>query len=180
MRFRHLERGGPHFRVADPDWETPLDGSYAAKRGARWNGPNSFPVVYLFGTVELARSFVIAKHQGLAYSVLDFLPERRPVLAQTEVPKDRFVDVVTDRGCMAATLPPTYPLDEDRRKIGWGRCRPIGQAAWDQGEPGIVCRSSTARDGDPGEELAWFQRERCLPLSVVFTFEAWFEIRNRD
>src|SRR6266511_5715685 len=80
VRFRHLRRGGPHYRVADPDWRRPLEGKYSAEQGGRWNAPGSFPVVYLFGTTELARSFVLQKHRGLPYSVLDMAPDRRPVL----------------------------------------------------------------------------------------------------
>ena len=174
MRFRHLRRGGRHHRVADPSWRRPLDGKYSAERGGRWNAPGSFPVVYLFGTIELARSFVLHKHTGLPYSVLDMAEERRPVLVQTDVPEDRFVDVVTERGCIVATLPATYPHDENGVEVPWERCRPIGQAAWDQGEAGIACRSASARPGDPGEELAWFQREARLSSAGRQRFDAWF------
>jgi len=49
--MRTVERGGPYLRVADPGWEDPLDGSYAANRGGRWNPPESFAVVYLTSSV---------------------------------------------------------------------------------------------------------------------------------
>ena len=175
MRFRHLPRGGAHYRVADPDWPRPLDGRYSAERGGRWNAPGSFPVVYLFGTVELARSFVLHKHRGLPYSVLDMPSDRRPVLVHTEVPEDAYVDVVTDRGCVAASLPSTYPLDEHGAEVPWERCRPIGRIAWDQGEPGIACRSASARPNDIGVELAWSQRETRLTVARRQRFDEWFE-----
>lgn len=131
-------------------------------------------MVYLITTLELARSFVLYKHRDLPYSVLDMPPDRRPVLIQTEVPEDRFVDIVTDRGCVAASFPTTYPLDEHGVEIPWERCQPIGQAAWDQGEPGIACRSASARAGDPGEELAWFQRDARLRSAGRQRFDEWF------
>jgi hypothetical protein len=53
-------------------------------------------------TVELARSFVLRKQRGLPYSVLDMPEDRRPVLVETAVGRDRFLDVVADRGCSAA------------------------------------------------------------------------------
>jgi RES domain-containing protein len=174
VRFRHVPRGGRHYRVADPDWLRPLDGRHSTTRGGRWNPPGSFPVVYLFGTVELCRSFVLHKHRGLPYSVLDMSPEKRPILVETDVARDRFVDVVTDRGCIAVGLPPTYPREADGTRIGWERCRPIGQAAWDRGEPGVACRSASARPGDPGEELAWFRRDRALQRAGRLPFDDWF------
>lgn len=174
MRFRHLRRRGLHYRVADPDWRRPLEGRYSAERGGQWNAPGSFPVVYLFTSTELARSFVLHKHRGLPYSVLDMAPDRRPVLMHTDVPEDVFVDIVTDRGCVAASLPTTYPLDEKGEGIAWERCQPIGQAAWDQGEPGIACRSASARPADPGEELAWFERETRLRSASRRAFDEWF------
>jgi hypothetical protein len=131
-------------------------------------------VVYLFTSTELARSFVLHKHRGLPYSVLDMAPDRRPVLMHTDVPEDVFVDIVTDRGCVAASLPTTYPLDEKGEGIAWERCQPIGQAAWDQGEPGIACRSASARPADPGEELAWFERETRLRSASRRAFDEWF------
>ncbi|RPI20440.1 MAG: hypothetical protein EHM57_08045, partial [Actinobacteria bacterium] len=67
MRFRHLRRGGTYFRVADPEWADPLDGRPAMARGARWNAPRSFPVVYLNATVELSRRFVAHKLRGHPY-----------------------------------------------------------------------------------------------------------------
>lgn len=173
MRFRHLRRGGRHFRVADPEWRQPLEGRYSAERGGRWNAPGSFPVTYLVSTVELARSFVLHRYRGLPYSVLDLVPERRPVLVHADVPEDRFVDIVTDPGCAASGLPSTYPVDESGVEP-WNTCQPIGMTAWQQGEPGIACRSASAREGDSGEELAWFQRDSRLRSAARQEFDDWF------
>ncbi|HEX6331127.1 MAG TPA: RES domain-containing protein [Actinomycetota bacterium] len=156
--FRHVRRGGRYLRVADPSWVRPLDPRYARERGGRWNPPGSFPVVYLFSALDVARSFVLGRFEGHPYDAFDLVPETGPDLVETEVPPERFVDVVTAEGCLAAGLPITYPRDEDGSPIPHERCRPIGERAWDRGEPGIACRSATARRNDSGEELAWFAR----------------------
>jgi hypothetical protein len=174
LRFRHIERGGAYVRVADPRWTNPLDGASSAIAGGRWNAPGSFPVVYLFSDAGGARSFVIAKHRGLPYTVTDLRPERRPNLVHIQVRRDSFVDVITDAGCVAAGLPKTYPRDRAKRPVDWDRCRPAGAAAWQQGEPGIASRSASARRGDTGEELAWFQRRSRLKPRVIQRFPDWF------
>lgn len=175
MRFRHLLRGGPYVRVADPHWRQPLDGTYAAERGGRWNPPGSFPVVYLCSTVPVARANVLRRFDGLPYSVLDLLPDRRPALIDTDVRDHRAADVVTDAGARAAGLPTTYPRDADGSEVGWDRCQPVGRAAWDQGETSIACRSAAAQV-DQGEELAWFVlgRQERLRVRRRRAFDEWF------
>jgi hypothetical protein len=171
VRFRHLVRGGPYVRVVDPDWIRPLEGRYAARNGGRWNPPDSFPVVYLCRDAAVARAHVLRRFDGLPYSPLDLRPDRRPALVETDLGEDRFVDVVTDAGCRAASLPATYPRAAGGGEVGWDRCQPIGWAAWDQSEPGIACRSAAG----PGEELAWFQRGRSrLRVRRRRTFDQWF------
>jgi len=162
--------------VADPAWRSPLDGTFAAERGGRWNPPDSFPTVYLCSSLEVARANVLRRFAGLPYSVLDLLPDRRPDLVETAVREHRAVDVVTDAGCRAAGLPETYPREANGAEVGWDRCRPVGQAAWDQGEPSIACRSAAARPGDGGEELAWFVRSRAdrLRSGGRRAFDDWF------
>jgi len=182
VRFRHLVRGGGYVRVADPAWRSPLDGSHAAERGGRWNPPGSFPVVYLCSSVPVARLNVLRRFEGLPYSVLDLLPERRPVLVETNVREHRAVDVVTGAGCRAAGLPESYPRDARGSEVGWERCQPVGRTAWEQGETSIACRSAAsrrraaARPGDAGEEMAWFVRGREDRLRVTRrrAFDEWF------
>jgi RES domain len=175
VRFRHVRRGGRYLRVADPSWLRPLDGRYARERGGRWNDPGSFAVVYLFGTLDVARSFVLRRFEGHPYSAFDLRPEAGPDLVETDVPEDRFVDVVTEAGCRAAGLPATYPRNQDGSIVPHERCRPIGRRAWDGGEPGIACRSATARPTDAGEELAWFARgPRGLRTRRRTAFAEWF------
>ncbi len=176
MRFRHVTRSGRFVRVADPDWRRPLDSSFAAVRGGRWNPPGSFPVLYLCASPTVARDVVLGRFAGLPYGLLDFRSGRRPVLIETEVPSHRAADVVTDAGCRAASLPVSYPYDARGRKIGWVRTQPIGRAAWEQGERSIACRSAAMPQGGDGEELAWFVRERAdrLAVSARRSFDEWF------
>ncbi len=42
-------------RVADPSWVDPLDSTFAATAGGRWNPPDSFRVLYLNEDVVTAR-----------------------------------------------------------------------------------------------------------------------------
>jgi hypothetical protein len=176
MRFRHVTRGGPYVRVADPAWRRPLDPRFAAERGSRWNPPGSFPVVYLCASREVARAIVLDRFDRLPYGVLDLRPERQPVLVETDVPIRRVVDVVTDSGCRAASLPKTYPLDGRGKRIGWSRTQPVGRTAHQQGEDGIACRSAAPRRPARGEELAWFIRRGADRLRTAGrrSFGEWF------
>ncbi|MDP9302234.1 MAG: RES family NAD+ phosphorylase [Actinomycetota bacterium] len=176
MRFRHVTRGGPHVRVADPVWLTPLDPRFAQERGGRWNPPGSFPVVYVCATRGVARAVVLRRFEGLPYGVVDLLPSRAPVLIETDVPEGGLVDVVGDAGCRAAGLPASYPFDGRGRPIPWGRTQPVGEAAWEQGERGVACRSAAMARREPGEELAWFVRGSADRLRVTRrrAFEEWF------
>jgi hypothetical protein len=176
VRYRHVTRSGPFVRVAHPDWRRPLDPSFAAVRGGRWNPPVSFPVLYLCRTAAVARAVVLGRFDGLPYGLLDLRPDRRPVLIETDVPSHRAVDVVTDAGCRAVSLPETYPYDSRGRKIAWERTQPIGAAAWEDGERSIACRSAALPKGGDGEELAWFVRDRTdrLAVSARRAFDDWF------
>ena len=82
--MRHIRRGELYFRVADPNRRNPLDGSYAAKSGGRWNPPNSFPVVYLNRDIRVARANVAGKFLGCEISVSPRLFVR-PFLRQLPV-----------------------------------------------------------------------------------------------
>ena len=46
MRTEILPEGHVWFRIAEKDWTDPLDPTYAAVRGGRWNPPNSHPTLY--------------------------------------------------------------------------------------------------------------------------------------
>lgn len=160
--------------MADPDWEDPLDAVPALSEGGRWSAPDSFPVVYLNGTVALARRFVAYRLRGQPYGPEDLDPDRGPLLVMAEVPTDEYVDIVTDPGCTKAGLPATYPFMSTGEVVPHEDCWPIGQQAWDIGEPGIACRSAMAGASLSDEELAWFQHDQGLNPVDVKTFSAWF------
>jgi hypothetical protein len=161
-------------RVADPHWLDPLDGRYAAEHGGRWNAPGSFPVVYLTRGLPGARAYVRHKFADRPYGPELLAPEEAPVLVETELPEERYVDAVTAADCEAVGLRKTYPRDSAGTEVPWTRCQPIGQRAWDAGELGIACRSAVGAVA--GEELAWFHRERraALPLRRRLPFEEWY------
>lgn len=173
MTLRGVRRGGDYLRVANPSWEDPLDGAYARDAGGRWNAPESFPVVYLNRAIEVARANVRRLFAGQPYGPEDLDPREAPVLVETLVAEDDYVDVVSDAGCRAAGLPASYPW-EDGEPIPHDRCQPIGRRAWDEGWPGIACRSAAPGCDHGDEELAWFQRETELPVSAVRAFDDWF------
>lgn len=170
LDFRRVRRGGEYLRVADPAWTNRLDPSYSQRSGGRWNPPGSFPVLYLNADIEIARARVDRNFAGLPYGPLDLRPDRRPVLVGTVVPAERFVDIVTERGCQAAGLPATYPRHRNGREVSHARCQPVGVAAREQDLPGIACRSA-ARPG--GEELAWFIDQPPAPTGSR-AFDAWY------
>jgi RES domain-containing protein len=171
---RTVERGGPYLRVADPGWEDPLDPGFARRAGGRWNAPGSIPVVYLCRSVDVARAVVLGRLAGQPFGPEDLEPRRSPVLVAATVPRDRYADVVTARGCESAGLPRSYPSDGRGRAIGWGRCQPVGEAAWAAGHPGIACRSAAPAAPPGGEELAFFHRRKRLRRGETRAFDDWF------
>ena len=171
--MKQTRRGGEYFRVADPTWTNPLDGSYYAERGGRWNPPDSFPVVYLYATVDIARANVARRFRGMPFGPEDLDPVEAPVLVTAAVPDALYVDAVTTEGLVELGLPSTYPVDEDGGIVPHERCRPIGVRAWDSGEGGIASRTAAAPEID-GEELAWFQREHALEAKAAAGFDDWF------
>lgn len=42
-----LPTGHEWYRICDPAWGDPLDGTFAALRGGRWNPPGSWRTLYL-------------------------------------------------------------------------------------------------------------------------------------
>lgn len=163
--MKHVRRGGRYLRVSDPAWSDPLDGRFSEATGRRWGSARSFPVVYLCADEHVARANVDHLYEALPYGPEDVDPDTGPGLAATDVPPAEYVDVVTGAGCKRVGLPPTYPLDASGTPVPWEPCRPVGQAAWDAGEPGIACRSAAPRAPRGGEELAYFDRDG--PLGVV-------------
>ena len=171
--MRHVRRGGPYVRVADPSWRDPLSGEYSRTRGGRWNAPGAFGVVYLNASLDSARALVHARLEERGIRPEDILPEAGPVLVATTVPDETYVNGVTDAGLRSVNLPTTYPLDSRGKIIAHRVCQPIGQLAWDAGEQGIACRPATRGAPPNGEELAYFDREK-LRVHTTEQFASWF------
>jgi RES domain-containing protein len=173
--MRTITRGGAYVRVADPSWRNPLDGGYSQRAGGRWNAPGAFPVVYLCRTVSVARAVVFHQLEGHPYGPEDLNPSMGPVLVETTVRSERFVDAITARGLESTGLTVSYPRDGRGQLVGWSRCQPLGQEAWEDGCEGIACRSAAPTAPTGGEELAWFVRgRRRLRLLRKRPFAEWF------
>src|SRR4051812_20238483 len=135
---RSIRRGGSgdYNRLAQPEWSDPLDSSFSETHGGRWNAPGAFPVLYLNGTERVARLQVLHKLAGQPYGPEDLDPGEQHQLVRVDVPEHDYLDAVTDGGLRAIGLPAAYPREADGSDVGWERCQPVGQAAWDDGSPG--------------------------------------------
>lgn len=83
------------------------------------------------------------------------------------------MDAVTDNGLKSLELPASYPLDAGGETVPHDACQPIGQRAWEAGEPGIACRSAAPAAPPSDEELAYFGRRPLRPLATD-RFSSWF------
>jgi hypothetical protein len=143
-------------RLADPAWDDPLDPSFAAARGGRWNPPDSFPTLYLNEDRTTARINLRAFITGWPYEPEDLADDAGPVLVAARLPRrQRVADCHSREGVRATGLPATYPLDDRSELVGHERCQPIGQAAKNARLRGVRYRSAREPDG-AGRELAWF------------------------
>ena len=172
---RRIPCGGAAQRVADPAWTDPLDPSFSAGTGGRWNPPSSFPVLYLNLGEDVARANVQRLFVGLPYGPEDLEPDAAPILVEVALPEEDYVDAVTSGGLGGLGLPATYPLDAAGATVPHSVCQPIGQALWDAGERSVVCLSAAPGAGD-GRELAWFDRAgRVRPaVKARRVFSDWF------
>ena len=173
--MRHIRRGGTIYsRVADPDWDDPLDPGFAAASGGRWNPAGAFGVLYLNASRDVARTNVARHFDGQPYGPEDLAPGAGPILVELVAPDTSYVDALTDRGLRSLDLPETYPRHRNGRRVSWSACQPIGLRAWQAGEAGIACRSAAVRHPARGEELAWFARGRRPRARASYAFEDWF------
>ena len=172
---RVVERSGEYNRLAEPGWADPLDSSFSEVNGGRWNPPGSFPVLYLNDTITTARLQVLHKLRGLPYGPEDLNPDQQHDLVAVQVPRDSYLDCVSDQGLAELELPATWPRHRNRRPVTHATCQPIGLQAHEDGLPGIACRSAAAGAAPANEELAFFDRPRRRPRLVSRTpFERWW------
>lgn len=164
------------WRIADRGWRDPLDPSFAAERGGRWNPPASFPTLYLNEDLVTARLNLRAFIAQWPYEPEDLRSDTGPVLVGATLPRAQdAADVHSPEGVAAAGLPATYPLDSKGALVAHRRCRPIGVEAKNAGLRGVRARSARAPDG-AGRELAWFPataRSRAKRRKTL-TFASWY------
>lgn len=164
------------WRIADPAWHNPVDTTYAAQVGGRWNPPDSWPTLYLNEDTVTARLNMQLFTAAWPYEPEDLRPEHAPVLVAVTLPRSqRVADVHTPGGVAAAGLPATYPRDQDGNLVGHELCRTVGQAVHEAGLRGIRSRSATSPLGE-GRELAWYPATARSQATITQTrtFTHWY------
>ena len=164
------------WRIADPGWANPLDPSFAQRHGGRWNPSESFPVLYLNEDIATAQSNLRAFIARWPYEPEDLRDDRGPMLVGCVLPRRQVVcDVHSSVGLRAASLPDSYPVDEDGAPVPHTCCQPVGILAKATGLRGIRARSAQSRDGTCWE-LAWFPASARSAARRVrgLAFTEWF------
>ena len=161
---------GLYCRVADPEWADPLDPSFAAAAGQRWNPPG-MACLYLNRDETTARANVLRLFAGLAYGPEDLDPATAPLLISVAVPAGHAADAYTDDGLGSLGLPATYPRDTDGSFVPHGTCQAIGTTVFAAGLQGVDYRSA-APGGD--RELAWFARGSDALEASRRSFDDWW------
>jgi len=161
-----LPDGRIWLRVADPDWPDPLDPSFAAVSGGRWDPPDSYPVLYLNADPATARQQLERLTAGQPYTV-DDLDDDAYTLVASRLPKSqRCADAVSRAGLKALGLPPGYPVDAAGEIVEQGTCQAIGEKVHEANLRGVWCISASMPE-PTGRELAWFpasSRSRARPV----------------
>lgn len=169
-----LRDGQEWLRVADPHWADPLDPTYAAERGGRWNPPNSFPTLYLNEDLDTARAQIVKLLDGSPVEPEDLDPGFDLVLATLPRSQDA-ADAVSDDGLAALGLPKTYPRHRNGRPVRHESCQPVGEEIHALGLRGVYARSAVMNDG-AGGELAWFPATAASKATFIamLSFEEWW------
>jgi hypothetical protein len=159
LRTVRLPEGRVWLRVADPEWTNPLDPSFAAVHGGRWNPPGSFPVLYLNADVSTASMRLARMLEGWPVS-LDDLDDEGFVLVAATLPRAQdCADAVSAEGLVSLGLPATYPHGDDGIEVTREVCQLVGEEIKDASLRGVWCRSACSEDGR-GRELGWFPASR--------------------
>jgi hypothetical protein len=172
---RLVSRGGGYCRLVLPGWADALDSGYSLRAGGRWNAAASFGALYLNDSVALARLQASHRLARLPYGIEDLDPSEQHDLVSVEVAVLEVLDCVSDAGLQAVGLPDSYPRDPSGKPVPWRECQPVGQAAFDDGTPGLACRSAATGAADSDEELAVFAtRSAAVTETARLSFEDWF------
>lgn len=160
-----LPDGHAWLRVADPDWKDPLDPSYAATHGGRWNPPGSFPTLYLNEDLPTARAQITALLDGSPVQPED-LDDGFDLVVATLPRSQQVANAIDDEGLERLGLPDTYPRYRNGRPVRHDVCQPIGEGIKNAGLRGIHARSAVVDDGS-GRELAWFPARETSRAAMV-------------
>jgi RES domain-containing protein len=169
-------------RVADPAWADPLDASFSARSGGRWNAPGSFPVLYLSIDPISAQLQIERLLAGTPFTVEDLDDAAFDLIVVALPPAQRAANLAVSEGLAAVGLPPSYPRDAKGKPIPHRRCQSIGAQIHQTALNGIWCRSAVNADG---RELAWFVRKDSprihrklrLPLGAWRHARDWSDLR---
>ena len=175
-------RSGTFNRLAESAWQDPLDTAFSKAKGGRWNAPGSYGVLYLNNGEPMARAQVAHKLAGQPFTIEDLDPDEQHDLVEVTVQEATVLDCVTDAGLAAVGLPGTYPKDAAGGEVPHTTCQPIGQAAYDDGQDGVACRSAAAGTTRGDEELALFDNaaERLVHMTAGRPFSDWYLRRLSD
>ena len=171
-----LPDGHRWLRVADARWADPLDPSFAAHQGGRWNPPRSHPTLYLNEDMQTARSQIVALLHGSPIDPDDL--DAGYDLIEATLPRGQEVaNAIDDDGLAGLGLPATYPRYSNGRPIRHDVCQPIGKIIYDEGLRGVHARSAATEDGS-GRELAWFPARESSQARMVrrLSFREWWHI----
>ncbi len=151
-------------RVVDPDWHDPVDPTYSARAGGRWNARNTMPTLYLCDTIDTARAQVRRLFADRFVDIED-LADTAVALITVNIPDGVGVDAHTDAGLTALGLPVTYPRTRAGKPVSHATCQPIGARAHAAGFDGICARSAAPGARPSNIELAWFPRGRTATIA---------------
>jgi hypothetical protein len=168
-------------RVADASWDHPLDPSWAARFGARWNPAGSFPVLYVNEDLSTARAQIHALFRAWPVNPEDLRDDAPYVLVLARLPiRQDVADAWSNDGLDGLGLPRTYPLDARGDPVPHEPCQRIGTTVHAAGLRGVWCRSAATPDGS-GRELAWFPsgpRARARSLGDPVPFARWWSAES--
>jgi len=137
---RTIGAQGLFYRVADPTWKNPLDTSFAAAIGGRWN-PVGLGALYLNAT----RSAALANARRAIFArwgraLEDLRPEALPDLQHVDVSAGGvYLDARSPDGIAELGLPATFPIG-----VPHPPCQALGAAAAAAGLDGVSPLSAVA------------------------------------
>jgi len=169
-----LSDGHVWLRVADRSWLDPLDPTYAATHGGRWNPPRSYPTLYLNEDLPTARAQIATLFEGSPVQP-DDLDDGFDLVMATLPRSQDVADAIGDEGLDRLGLPDTYPRHRNGKPVRREVCQQIGQLVHDVGLRGVHARSARFDDGS-GRELAWFPARETSKATAIrrLVFREWW------